>query len=62
MPGILGALAPLARAFETLGVRYCIGGSIASSAHGIARATLDVDLTADLADHHVAPLPCLIVA
>jgi hypothetical protein len=45
---ILGALSPVVQAFEKLGVRYHIGGSVASSTHGIARATLDVDLVADL--------------
>jgi hypothetical protein len=31
-------------------------GSIASSAHGIARASIDADLVADLRPAHVAPL------
>ena len=31
-------------------------GSVASSAHGIARATLDADLVADLRGSHVEPL------
>lgn len=45
---------PLAIALEVggilddLGVRYSIGGSLASSVHGLARATLDADLVADL--------------
>jgi hypothetical protein len=56
VPGILQALEPVVQAFEALGVSYHIGGSIASSAHGIARATLDIDLVADLADHHVGQL------
>jgi hypothetical protein len=47
-PGILQALEPVVEAFEGLGIRYQIGGSVASSAYGIARATLDVDLVADL--------------
>ena len=45
---ILAALSPVAETLEKLGVRYHIGGSVASSVHGIARATLDVDLVADL--------------
>jgi len=40
---------------ERLGVAHHIGGSVASSALGIARATLDVDLVADLSDDQVGP-------
>ena len=47
-PDILIVLRPVTKAFEELGVRYYVGGSVASSAHGIARATLDVDLASDL--------------
>jgi len=38
-----------------LGVRYLVGGSLASSLHGIPRATQDVDLVVDLQDDHVLP-------
>jgi hypothetical protein len=34
----------LARILERLGVRYCIGGSVASSVYGEVRTTLDVDV------------------
>ncbi|MDJ0766153.1 MAG: hypothetical protein QNJ97_24435 [Myxococcota bacterium] len=51
---ILVALDPVIVAFEELGVRYHIGGSVASSTHGLARATLDVDLVADLKREDVA--------
>lgn len=44
---------PIIEAFESLGISYYIGGSVASSAHGIFRATLDVDLVADVKPHHV---------
>lgn len=50
------ALEPLAGLLESLGVAYEVGGSLASSVHGVARATLDVDLVADLQPEHVAPL------
>ncbi len=53
---LFGALEPVIEAFEALGIRYRIGGSVASSAYGIARATLDVDLVADLKENHVRPL------
>ncbi|MEN8149064.1 MAG: hypothetical protein ABFS86_04530 [Planctomycetota bacterium] len=43
-PDLERALAPLVDALERLGIPYRIGGSIASSLHGVARATLDVDI------------------
>ncbi len=46
-------LARLARIFDALGVRYLVGGSLASSLYGIPRATQDVDLVADLDPSHV---------
>jgi len=52
----LAALTPLAAELDRLGVAYYVGGSIASSVHGIPRSTLDVDVVADLATKHVAPL------
>ena len=36
------------RELDDLGVPYHLGGSLASSIHGFARATLDADLVADL--------------
>jgi len=50
------ALEPLLETFDALGIRYHIGGSVASSACGIARATLDIDLVADLSESRVRPL------
>lgn len=55
-PDILGILEPLIRIFEEIGVPYYIGGSLASSAYGIARATMDIDLVADLKLDHVEML------
>lgn len=34
----------VAVAFDQLGVRYLIGGSMTSAVHGVPRATLDADL------------------
>ena len=45
---MLLALTPVVEELERLGVPYYIGGSLASSAYGVARATLDADLVADL--------------
>jgi hypothetical protein len=61
-PDLLTALRPVVEAFGRLGVRYYIGGSVASSAHGIARATLDVDLACDLSSEQVRPLVNLLEA
>lgn len=55
-PDILSALEPVAKAFDQLGVQYYVGGSVASSAYGIARATLDVDMVSNLKRRHVASL------
>jgi hypothetical protein len=51
-PDILLALVPVILAFEELQVPYYIGGSIASSAYGFPRATIDVDIIADLFGKH----------
>jgi len=47
------ALAPVATAFESLGVPYYIGGSIASVHHGVPRSTMDIDVVAGLGPEHV---------
>ena len=53
---LLAALRPVADALDAVDVRYYLGGSIASSAHGIARASLDADIIAALTPEHVEPL------
>jgi hypothetical protein len=42
------ALLPVIEALEAVGVDYAIGGSVASSFTGVARATQDADLAVDL--------------
>jgi hypothetical protein len=54
-PDFWPALLPVIEALEALGVPYHVGGSVASSFIGIARATQDVDLVADLQLPHAAP-------
>lgn len=56
MQPILDALIPLVDVFEELGIPYYLGGSLASTAHGIPRTTLDVDLIADVQAGHVPHL------
>jgi hypothetical protein len=41
---------------ERLGVSYAVGGSLASSLHGVMRSTLDVDIVADMRLEHIQPL------
>jgi hypothetical protein len=42
--------------FEKLSIKYLIGGSLASSLHGIPRATQDVDVVADIRVTQVSTL------
>ncbi len=44
------------RALETLKIPYLLCGSMASSIHGIYRATADADFLADVRSEHVEPL------
>jgi hypothetical protein len=46
----------ITRLFDILGIRYFVGGSLASSLHGIPRATQDVDLVADIKAEHIDSL------
>jgi hypothetical protein len=52
-PDLLAALGPLLDLLRRLGVRHFVGGSIASSAHGVARASIDADVVAELRPEHV---------
>jgi hypothetical protein len=47
-PSLLSALGPVLDILEALGVGHYVGGSLASSAHGIPRASIDADVVADL--------------
>jgi hypothetical protein len=41
---------------DRLGIEYVVGGSFASSARGIPRATMDIDIVADLNDDNARSL------
>ena len=56
MSDILRALDPVVEALEELGIPYQIGGSVASSAYGAARSTLDVDIVARPHSEHIGQL------
>jgi len=49
------AFDPVADALGALEIDYRIGGSVASSALGVGRSTLDVDIVADIREEHVDP-------
>jgi hypothetical protein len=53
---LLAAVARVVAAFETLGVEYLIGGSMASSVFGEPRQTIDADLIVRLFGRHAEPL------
>ncbi len=40
---------------EQLGIPYAVGGSFASSLHGVMRSTLDVDIVAGMRVEHIQP-------
>jgi hypothetical protein len=47
-PSLAALLRQIGEVLDRLGIRYAAGGSVASSYHGIARATNDVDLVAEI--------------
>lgn len=51
-PDLVAAAEPVLAALRDLGVRHYVGGSIASSAHGVARASIDADVVAELRPEH----------
>src|SRR5262249_3255480 len=55
------ALIAVVEALVTLDVPYYVGGSIASSVTGVARATLDANLVAALLPEHAEPLAALLL-
>ena len=54
-PDLLLAVKPVVNAFKALSIPYYIGGSIASSLYGMARATMDVDMVAQITPTQVPP-------
>jgi hypothetical protein len=56
LPELFAALEPVLAALADLGMPHYIGGSVASSAHGVVRATADVDIVADMPPEQVNPL------
>ena len=48
------------KVLQDLGIHYLVGGSLASSLHGIPRATQDVDIVADLAENQIEEIAALL--
>jgi len=53
---LIQATREIIAALDSLKIAYCVGGSLASSIHGIPRATIDGDVVAVLALRHCRPL------
>src|SRR5690242_318387 len=52
----ISVLSLVTAALDTLGIRYVLVGSFASSIHGLYRATADIDISADIKGEQVQPL------
>ena len=50
---LVAALSPVVDAFRQLQIPHYVAGSVASSYHGAARSTMDVDLVCELSPEHV---------
>lgn len=55
LPDPIAVALSVTELLELLGIRYLVGGSVASSVHGEPRSTNDVDIVADLRSEHVGP-------
>jgi hypothetical protein len=60
MPTLIEAFSQLLSILDKLEIAYSVGGSVASSVHGVPRMTMDVDLVADLKREQVAELAALL--
>ena len=55
MSDLLEVASFVIEALDQAGVRYTVGGSLASSFSGEPRASIDVDIVVDMAANHIAP-------
>ena len=53
---ILLVLKPFIKVLDKLSISYYISGSIASSAFGLPRSTMDIDIVAELQSSHISQL------
>ncbi len=62
IPDLLVTLDSIAEIFEQLNIPYYIGGSIASSTHGMRQAAKDIDIVASISYAHVPTFIAMIQA
>jgi hypothetical protein len=60
LPEPLAVTLQVIDALEQVGARYVIGGSLASTIHGVVRTTLDTDILADLSLRQARPFADLL--
>ena len=53
---VIQAMIPVGAELERLGVKYYVGGSVATTVYGHMRMTQDVDLVANMTLEHAVPL------
>jgi len=56
MSSLREAAVTLFQTLDRLGIIYAVGGSLASSLHGVARSTQDIDIVIDLHAHRIKGL------
>lgn len=57
---LLAAILPALHVFEDIQVTYYVGGSVASSLHGMQQAAQDIDLVVDLHEQSISSLLALL--
>ena len=55
MADAVPAFKRLLEVFNRLGISYAVGGSLASSVHGIPRATIDIEIIVALQPQQIEP-------
>jgi hypothetical protein len=60
LPDAIAALLEIKTALDGAGIEYMVVGSLASSAHGLPRATRDADLVVNMAPAQIASLVALL--
>lgn len=60
MPSQSDAFARIVEVLDSLAIDYAVGGSVASSAHGVPRATMDVDIVVALRNELIEVLAGLL--
>jgi len=52
---LIVAVGSVTKTLDLMQIPYFVGGSVASSYHGVPRSTIDVDLVADIQEKHSSP-------